>query len=171
LEPPIKSPSRVVVLKVLFAQKVAKRRLKGQYLAVYFTNATAPARVQRRMRIDNLMRHSRLPVPLRSIARRSTARRFMSATGEGGCTDVVLTPGKRSRFYFRNFYRCARGTPRSLPNGPRRRLPRRAAGMRSGPLTPLVGRARFNPDRQHQNYSIDQAPLDRSPPLSPNHQT
>ena len=41
MDPLIKSPSRAVVLKVLFSQIVAKRRLKGQYLAVYFPNGTA----------------------------------------------------------------------------------------------------------------------------------
>ena len=40
----------------------------------------------------------------------------------------VLTAGKRSRFYFRNFYRCARGTPRSL--------------MKSGALFPFDGQSR-----------------------------
>src|SRR6516225_4117341 len=48
LDPLIKSPSRAVILKELFSQRVAKRRLKGQYLAVYFPNGTALAQVQRR---------------------------------------------------------------------------------------------------------------------------
>jgi hypothetical protein len=48
LDPLIKSPSRAVILKELFSQRVAKRRLKDQYLAVYFPNGTAPAQVQRR---------------------------------------------------------------------------------------------------------------------------
>jgi hypothetical protein len=43
LDPLIKSPPRAVVLKVLFSQRVAKRRVKGQYLAVDFPNGVAPA--------------------------------------------------------------------------------------------------------------------------------
>jgi hypothetical protein len=56
LDPLIKSPSRAVVLKELFSQRVAKRRVKGQYLAVDFPNGIAPPQVQRRIQIDNLVR-------------------------------------------------------------------------------------------------------------------
>jgi hypothetical protein len=54
LDPLIKSPSRAVVLEELFSQRVAKWRLKGQYLAAYFPNGTAPAQVQRTYVSDNL---------------------------------------------------------------------------------------------------------------------
>jgi hypothetical protein len=53
LDPLIKSLSRAVVLKELFSQSVAKRRVKGQHLAVDFPNGMRPHRrngVQRRKR-------------------------------------------------------------------------------------------------------------------------
>jgi hypothetical protein len=55
LDPLIKSPSRAVVLKELFSQSFTKRRVKGQHLAVDFPNGIAPAQVQRRIQMDNLM--------------------------------------------------------------------------------------------------------------------
>ena len=53
MDPLIKSPSRAVVLKELFSQSLAKRRVKDQRLAFDFPNGTAPAQVQRRIQIDN----------------------------------------------------------------------------------------------------------------------
>jgi hypothetical protein len=69
LDPLIKSPSRAVVLKELFSQSLAKRRVRGQHLAVDFPNGIAPARVQRRIQMDNLMGRSRLPVLVRTCLR------------------------------------------------------------------------------------------------------
>jgi hypothetical protein len=42
LDPLIKSPQRAAVLKELFSQRVAKRCVKGQRLAVDFPNVIAP---------------------------------------------------------------------------------------------------------------------------------
>src|SRR5262249_58527240 len=45
-----------VVLKVLFPQTVAKRRAKGQYLAVNFPNGIAPAQAYRNLTIHEVLK-------------------------------------------------------------------------------------------------------------------
>jgi hypothetical protein len=51
------------------SQSLAKRRVRGQHLAVDFPNGIAPAQVQRRIQMDNLMGRSRPPVLVRTCLR------------------------------------------------------------------------------------------------------